>query len=239
MADEEVFDVSKLFGRDRASDYDGDIRRRIPGYEALHTTAFAMLSGRLASDARLLLVGAGTGHEMLLLAQARPDWRLLGVDPSVDMLAIAQQKFIAAGVSGRVEARPGTVADLPSTELFDAATALLVMHFLLDDQSKRDFLNSIARRLKTGALFLIADLTGQPGTPEFEVLFAAWQMHCRLMHGLDVDEEAMAKEFAMRRARPGWIDEPRHLELFAEAGFDAPLRFWSGLLFSAWAMTKR
>jgi tRNA (cmo5U34)-methyltransferase len=128
---------------------------------------------------------------------------------------------------------------LPVVEMYDAATALLVMHFLPDDGSKEEFLHGIAARLKSDAPMLLADMSGRPGSPEFELLFAAWKVHWREEHGLEPDDESLEKEFAERRIRLGWIDEKRHLELFKQAGFGKPVRFWSGLLFSGWYLRKR
>jgi hypothetical protein len=101
-----------------------------------------------------------------------------------------------------------------------------------------------ARRLhrrapQAGGPFLLADVTGVPGTPEFKTLFGAWQVHFRRVHGPEVDDETMAKEFAQRRARPGWLDERGQLGLFHEAGFVAPTLFWASLHFRAWVMSKR
>jgi tRNA (cmo5U34)-methyltransferase len=232
------FDLSKLFGTDRAPDYDTGIRKRIPGYEALHETARALLVSSLRSDARLLVVGAGTGQELLTYAMAESGWRFVGVDLSPEMLDIARAKVARAGIAERIELRRGTAADLPEHERFDGATALLVMHFIAETTDKLAFLQSIGARLKPGASLLLADLCGSPGSPHFESLFAAWQAHWCATHGVARDDANMMKEFAERRARPGWIDEEQHLKLFAFAGFHTPVRFWSGLLFSAWLLRK-
>jgi tRNA (cmo5U34)-methyltransferase len=238
MEESKPFDLSQLFGRERSPDYDVGIRKRIPGYEALHSTSQALLEEALPAKARVLVVGAGTGHELIVCAQARHDWHFLGLDPSQDMLTIAKEKVFAAGVSSRVELHLGTTEDLPTGESFDAATALLVMHFIPEDDRKLAFLAAIHARLKSGGVFLLADMTGRPGSADFNRLFAAWKVHWCAMNGVGKDDPNMQKEFAERMARPGWIDEARHHELFASAGFSDPLRYWSGLLFSAWAMRK-
>jgi len=232
-------DVTKLFKGDAAVAYDQGIRRRIPGYESLHTTTFAMLESALPESARLLVVGAGTGHELVAYAQARPLWHMVGVDPSLDMLERARQKIAAAGVGAQVDLYHGTTDGLPTETSFDAATAVLVMHFLSDDGAKADFLQAISQRLRKGGLLLLADMTGQPGTPAFETIFSAWKVHWCHAHGVDIGDARVEQDFAERRARAGWIDEERHLALFSQAGFDEPLSFWSALSFRAWSMRKR
>jgi tRNA (cmo5U34)-methyltransferase len=232
-------DVTKLFGSQASLAYDDGIRKRIPGYETLHTTSYAILESALPDSARLLVVGAGTGQELVAYARARPQWQLVGVDPSLDMLERAREKTAAAGVAARVELHHGTTEVLPQETLFDAATALLVMHFLPDDAGKTKFLLGIAQRLRPGGLLLLADMTGQPGTAEFEALFAAWKVHWRHAHGADSGDARIEQEFAERRGRAGWIDERRHLALFAQTGFEDFMPFWSGLLFRGWLMRKR
>lgn len=238
MEEKTAIDLNRLFGRERAPDYDVGIRTRIPGYEALHASSRAILASALPEAARILVVGAGTGQELIAFAQAHPGWHLVGVDPSADMLDIAKDKIVRAGVGDRVELHLGTADDLAPDAIFDAATALLVMHFIADDPDKLAFLASIQSRLRSGAPFLLADLCGVPDSQRFEALFAAWQCFLSTNTGVSPDDENLRKEFAERRARLGWIDEARHFALFASAGFREPTTFWAGLLFSGWAMWK-
>lgn len=231
-------DLKKLFGRESALDYDRGIRRRILGYDDLHEAAHSLLQSQLSEQARILIAAAGTGQEAALCARAHPGWNIVGFDPSAEMLELGRARIGSLGLGGRVQFHQTTIEGLPPGPRFDAATALLVMHFLPDDESKLAFLRGMAGRLKSGAVFILADMTGQPGSPDFETLFAAWKVYWRRAHGPSVDEVAMEKEFADRRSRAGWIDETRHLELFAQAGFVAPVRIWSGLLFCAWAMER-
>jgi len=52
-------------------------------------------------NARLLEVGCGTGTDALFLAQR--GYRVVAMDPSADMLAVAAEKIAVAGFSGSVE----------------------------------------------------------------------------------------------------------------------------------------
>lgn len=53
----------------------------------------AMLRGLVRSDGQLLIVGAGTGAEILEFGKTNPDWRFLGVDPAQAMLDVAKEKI--------------------------------------------------------------------------------------------------------------------------------------------------
>lgn len=70
-----------LFDGERASGYDDRYARLAPFKEALHLNTRLVLS-KLPSQARVLIVGAGTGAELLYLAQSAPDWHFTVVEPS-------------------------------------------------------------------------------------------------------------------------------------------------------------
>jgi tRNA (cmo5U34)-methyltransferase len=61
-----------------AADYDRRIRSTWPFYEAIHPAMNAILRGVLRPDSELLIVGAGTGAEILELGRSNPGWRFVG-----------------------------------------------------------------------------------------------------------------------------------------------------------------
>ncbi|BAY86692.1 hypothetical protein NIES267_62030 [Calothrix parasitica NIES-267] len=64
------------------SEYDEMARLVLPGYEAMHQMALACLRAKLPDEANLLVVGAGTGMELVKFAEGNSNWKILGVDPS-------------------------------------------------------------------------------------------------------------------------------------------------------------
>ena len=52
--------------------------------------------------ATVLEMGCGTGHNLIRLARRRPDLHLIGVDASLAMLEIAQQKVNRQGLSQQI-----------------------------------------------------------------------------------------------------------------------------------------
>lgn len=219
------------FAGEQATGYDGRVRTGIPGYEALHDCVAALRPQERGDTARLLVAGVGTGEEVVRLGPPNPGWRFTGVDPSADMLAVARRRLSEAGTIDRVDLVEGVVADLPAEPIYDAATLLLVMHFLPDDGAKLALLRGIAERLAAGAPLLLADLHGDPTSAAFGRLLAAWRQRI-LDAGADPAE--VATSFDRIQVDIAFVPEGRVGELLREAGFDQPVPFWRGLLFGGW-----
>ena len=61
-----------------ARGYDQRIRSTFPFYETIHPVMHAMLRSLIPPESELLIVGAGTGAEILEFGKANPGWRFLG-----------------------------------------------------------------------------------------------------------------------------------------------------------------
>lgn len=143
-----------------AAGYDRRIRNTFPFYETIHTAINAILRGVLGAESELLIVGAGTGAEILELGKTNPGWRFLAVDPAKPMLDLAKEKIEAAGLTDRVSLINGFVGDLPIGKLYDGATSAMIMHFVPDDGGKIEFFRAIASRVKSGAPLVLMDANG-------------------------------------------------------------------------------
>jgi ubiquinone/menaquinone biosynthesis C-methylase UbiE len=99
-------------------------------------------------------LGCGSGQLAVELGKLRPEARILGVDPSAEMLRIAAQNVAKAGLSG-VEIRPGSAEELP---LESGSVDLLVsqssFHEWTDPQQG---LAEIYRVLRPGGQLILKD----------------------------------------------------------------------------------
>lgn len=218
-----------------ADEYEQMVRLALPGYEVMHTFVLACLRSCLSETANLLVVGAGGGMELIRLGQSNPKWQFLGVDPSAKMLAIAQQKITQHQLSQRIKLVQGYVQDLPNDLVYDAATSILVMHFIPDDNAKLTFLQSIAQRLKTSAPFILVDVFGTKESPELEQTIATIQAYWKET-GLSEDKQKQLLENFNSRVYP--LSEAKILELLQQAGFSRVIRFYTGLWVGGWMAFK-
>ena len=171
MKDSQAFDFDGEYGRG----YDELARQVIPAYEQIFRATAALFENELPSDARVLVVGSGTGTEVATFGAAQPGWTIIGVDPSAEMVRMTERRADELGLDDRVMIVHGFARDLPLTPPYDAATIINVLHFLEDDGDKADLLTSVAERTRSGGLLALVDLHGDPTSDEFRFLMKGWE----------------------------------------------------------------
>jgi tRNA (cmo5U34)-methyltransferase len=205
-------------------EYAQTVRRVNMGYDLLFTLTHCFLRALARPELDLLVVGVGGGAEIERFLPDNPGWRLTGVDPSREMLALAQAKVEALGLRERVTLMHGTVADLAAEARFDAATCLFVLHFL-PDEAKRETLRAIAQRLHTGAPVLIAS-GGRVGVGDRESdVRGAWQHYGEMM-GMPAERMAATIERLMAQ-QANATDAEGYERLLREAGFGQVASFFN------------
>ncbi len=111
------------------------------------------LLGIRPSD-HVLEVGFGPGVGIQLLTEKAPSGRVVGVDPSIEMVAQATARNAAAIKAGRVDLREGSVERLPfEDEIFDCALAVNSMQVWPDSPAG---LREIRRVMKTNGRIALA-----------------------------------------------------------------------------------
>ena len=232
---ERVSESAAKFDSTRAGDYDRQARIALAGYEACHELTACVLAAALGSGTKksLLIVGAGTGQEIVIMGAHQPHWRFVAVDPSAPMIETARTRIAALGFLDRVEFHPGELAKL-SADRHDAATLIGVFHHLEDDAARERLLGDIAARLKPGAPFVLA---GNCRAYASEPLFMqAWQERWR-MHG--ATEAELREKFAtITRGVEPPASEQAVLDHLDRAGLVEPRRFFSSLFWTAWVCRK-
>ncbi|MEO8560359.1 MAG: class I SAM-dependent methyltransferase [Rhodospirillales bacterium] len=229
--------AAKKFDPSRAAEYDQQSRIALAGYDACHELAAGMLIATLGENkpANVLIVGAGTGQEMLIMGKVEKQWRFTAVDPSPPMVELGQDRVAAAGLSARTEFVLGTVEDLPRDAHFDAATLIGVLHHLPGEVAKHEILNSIAARLKPGAPLILAG--NRTRYAEHPLLLTAWRQRWRI-NGASTEEIDAKIGKILQGADPPASDQAI-ADYLAQAGFNAPTLFFSSLFWGAWIALRQ
>lgn len=201
--------------------------RMVPGFADMQRMCLLLLAENAPADARILVLGAGGGLELEVFAKAQAQWQFDGVDPSAEMLQLAQTRLQEH--LHRVSLHTGTI-DIAPAGPFDAACCLLTLHFLAREE-RLDTLAQLRRRLKPGAPFVAAHFSfpQEPGERE------RWLARCTafaISSGINPDK-ARAREKGLGTQLP--ILSPGDDEaLLREAGFSGVELFYAGFGFRGW-----
>jgi tRNA (cmo5U34)-methyltransferase len=124
------------------------MRSEMPGYERLQDAASAATGD---GAARILELGTGTGETARRVLARHPGARLVGIDVSADMLAVARTLLPEA------ELRVARLEDPLPEGPFDLVFSALAVHHL-DGPAKADLFARVAAVLAPSGRFVLADV---------------------------------------------------------------------------------
>lgn len=204
--------------------------RLVPGLHDLHRMTALLLAEHARADARIMVLGAGGGLELKAFAQAQPQWRFDGIDPSAEMLRLARAAL--GPLAARVAWHEGYIDTAPQGP-FDAAACLLTLHFLPEDERRRT-VAQVHRRLAPGAPFVVAHHSVPDGPAR-----ARWLgRNAAFAAASGVPQaQAVAGAQALQQRLPLLAPE-RDAAILREAGFVDVELFYAGFTFKGWVGRK-
>jgi tRNA (cmo5U34)-methyltransferase len=205
--------------------------RLVPGFESLQRMTTLLLRESVPVAGRVLVLGAGGGLELKKFADAQPQWRFVGVDPSAEMLKLAAATLGA--LAERVELHEGYIDTAPEGP-FDGATCLLTLHFIPVQERLRT-LKEIWRRLSPGAPLIVAHHSF-PQSPDEK---ARW-LKRYAAYAVDSGVPAADAERAIAAisSQLPVLSPEEDESLLRSAGFEAVEVFYTGFTFKGWLAYK-
>ncbi|PPC85181.1 MAG: hypothetical protein CTY31_07410 [Hyphomicrobium sp.] len=212
------------------NDYARLAEQFIPGRRSIFTIVEAAFLELLPeAPARILVVGAGGGEEILRLGENNPQWSFVGVDTYEPMVTLARQRLATTPIGARAEVHVATIDSLDDKN-FDAATCILTAHFVPDDGAKLDFLKAIHARMKSAAPLAIIDGVGVAGDDTTELLRRIWRRHA-MLNGVTPEVANMnAENFSKLPV----VSEDRLVQLMTKAGFTRLTPIFRGIAIKGW-----
>ncbi|MBL1213310.1 MAG: class I SAM-dependent methyltransferase [Ignavibacteriae bacterium] len=223
------------FDLKKAANYDNLARKAVFGYDQLFTMVLSLLNEIQNKPANVLVVGSGTGMELITFGNLMPNWNLTGVDPSEEMIKISQAKIDYHKLNDRVKLKHGYIDNLPESEKFDAATLIFVLRFFPDRKKKLSLFQNIGKRLQPGAKLVIIDQYGDPSIDHFKYLLKAWINFMKL-EGVPLE---LAKRIEAQAMEQSFFTEDELLNLLSEAGFEKPNHFYNSFMHGGWVFQKK
>jgi len=201
--------------------------RLVPGFADLQRMTTLLLAERTPENGRVLVLGAGGGLELKAFADAHADWQFDGVDPSIEMLKLAEATLGPLG--SRVRLHAGDIDTAPEGP-FDAAVCLLTLHFVPHEE-RGHTLAEVHRRLKPGAPFVAAHLSFPQDEPER----AVWLSRYAAFATASGVEPAKAENARAALSTKLSILTPEQDEAaLRDAGFSGVSLFYAGFAFRGW-----
>lgn len=198
--------------------------RNVPGLAGLHRMTALLLAERAPADARVLVLGAGGGLELKAFAEAHANWTFDGVDPSAEMLQLAEATL--GPLAPRARLHQGYIGAAPEGP-FDAAACLLTLHFVPASERHRTLME-VLRRLKPGAPFVVAHLCFPQGEPERDL----WLSRYFAFSGVEATKRGDSR--AAINAQLTILDPEQDEASLRDAGFSGVTQFYQGFAFRGW-----
>lgn len=130
--------------------------------------------GELGVNDAVLDLATGTADVALAIARSHPHCELVGLDPSVEMLAVGRAKVADAGLQARIQL---VVGDAQALTFDDGRFAACTIAFGIRNVPDRDAaLREMVRALRPGGLVAVLELS-EPRAPG--ILGALARLHVR------------------------------------------------------------
>ncbi len=226
---------TEFFDKRASESYDERAKRTGSINDNVHFLIRLILTD-LSPEANILCVGVGTGTEILELAQAYPNWRFKGVDPSASMLDVCRDRLQKQGLLTRCELFHGYLSDFPETEEFDAVICLLVTHFIKDSEKRQELFNGIAKRLKPNGYLINSEIGYDMSSPHFPDLLEKWKAMQRCAGAA---EEKVTNILKTLREDLSILAPSSTEDFLRKSGFSMPIQFFQSLLIRAWYSQKK
>jgi len=220
---ERVLEPEVMDTEEEAREYDGMDHSAPNG-------AFVDRLVELGGHGRVLDVGTGPGHVPVLICERLPEARVVGIDLSERMLALAKARRDASPHAARIDVRKADAKGLDFDDAsFDAVVSNTILHHIPEPIT---LLREARRVLRPGGVLVIRDLY-RPATPErldeLVALHAASDtpyqramFRASLCAALTPEElRTTADEAGLEHAELS-IDTDRHMTLQVRAGAPAP-----------------
>jgi tRNA (cmo5U34)-methyltransferase len=219
-----------------ASDYDSNITKTIPYYEAFHAEILRFVQAIGMNPRTWLDTGCGTGVFVDKAREVFPDTDFVLVDPSMAMLEEAREK-LQSGVGKNIRLlEPTGTQDIPATSLgqFDVITAIQAHHYL-DARQRKHATKKCFELLRSGGLYFTFENTRPATARGIEFGKEYWK---KFQEEKGRNSKTVEEHISRFDVEYFPITLEGHLGLLRETGFQAVEAFWYSYMQSGYYCIK-
>jgi len=150
----------------QAADYDGFIRKLVPGYDF-----FMTISPVLAGNPKTVLdLGCGTGNTAASIRKLHKDAEITCVDTSEEMIKIAQTKVDANFIQSKVE-------EFKPDGTYDCITSIMTMHNIQAREDREEVYKTIYNSLSSPGVYITADMINGENETTDSLYMHMWRQY--------------------------------------------------------------
>ncbi|MGY2136021.1 class I SAM-dependent methyltransferase [Pseudomonas reactans] len=205
--------------------------RLVPGFDGLQRMTTLLLREHVPATGNVLVLGAGGGLELKRFAHAERGWRFVGVDPSAEMLKLAEATL--GPLMERTQLHEGYIDTAPLGP-FDGATCLLTLHFIPAEQ-RLQTLKALWQRLLPGAPLVVAHHSF-PQAPQDKIRWL--KRYAAFAADSGVPAADAERAIAAISEKLPVLSPETDEALMREAGFEGVELFYAGFSFKGWVGYK-
>jgi tRNA (cmo5U34)-methyltransferase len=193
--------------------YDDWIRKALPGYDELFSTATSLIPFESDREFDVLDLGAGTGLFSKHVFEAFPRARFTLVDVAEKLLDSARLRF--AELPGQFAYVTADYRSIEPPPQYDVVVSSLSIHHLTDEE-KQDLFRRVHRLVREGGVFLNVDQIRAESLQMEELYRVRWLEHVRRE---GASERQVAESLERRRVFDHDALLGDQLKWLREAGF--------------------
>jgi len=191
----------------QAKDYDGFIRKLVPGYDFFMGITPVLLN----NPKNVLDIGCGTGNSAAAIKRLHPDTAINCVDPSEEMLRTAALRVKGDFVHSSVE-------DFSFDKKYDAVTSVMVMHNVQTREARAEIYKKIYNSLNSEGVYVTADILLGENEVTQNLYLGMWREY--MLANLPA-EEVDGKWIPLHKDKDKPIKLSEQLDTLRDAGFSS------------------
>lgn len=209
----DIIEKIKEHFEEEAREFDETIRKLIPYYQDMVAAVVETIPFEKSASLEVIDLGCGTGTVARAVKDAFPKARITCLDLSGNMLRLAADKLGDTNDTTYINC---SFYDFDFNKKYDVAVSSLALHHMVSTGDKLDFYKKIYTGLKTGGVFINADVVTASTDCLQKVYMRRWKdFMCENMPKDEVENKWIPKHF--EEDRP--VSMMEHLDMLNKAGF--------------------